>query len=80
MNCKKEDDFENEREVHICDGIDMGNMQYPTKGLVEKDLFRFPKEHQTTDLNRKSSLHIFTDVLKIISWTRAFKIFCLRCA
>ena len=39
MNGEKEDDFENEREVHICDGIDMGNMQYPTKGLVEKAFF-----------------------------------------
>ena len=27
----------------ICDGIDTGNMQYATKGLVEKDLFRVPK-------------------------------------
>ena len=43
MNGEKEDDFENEREVHTCDGIDMGNMQYPTKGLVEKDLFQVPK-------------------------------------
>ena len=28
---EQEDDFENKREVHICDGIDMGNMQYATK-------------------------------------------------
>ena len=37
-----EDDFEN-IEVHISDGIDMGNMQYPTKGMVGQDLFRVPK-------------------------------------
>ena len=43
LNGEKEVDFENKREVHICDGIDMGNMQYATKGLVEKDLFRVPK-------------------------------------
>ena len=40
---ENEDDFEDEREVHICDGIDMGNMQYPTKSMVEKDLFQVPK-------------------------------------
>ena len=28
-----EDNFGNVREVHISDGIDMGNMQYPTKGF-----------------------------------------------
>ena len=39
----QEDDFENKREVHICDGIDMGNMQYATKGMVEEDLFQVPK-------------------------------------
>ena len=43
MNGEEEDDFENNREVHICDGIGMGNMQYPTKGLVERDLFQVPK-------------------------------------
>ena len=40
---EQEDDFENKREVHICDGIDMGNMQYATKGMVEEDLFQVPK-------------------------------------
>ena len=39
---EKEDDFENECEVHICDGIDMGNMQYPTKGLVENSTLLYP--------------------------------------
>ena len=43
QSVKKEDDFENKREVHICDGIDMGNMQYATKGMVEEDLFQVPK-------------------------------------
>ena len=28
---------------HISDAIDMGNMQYPTKGLIGQDLFRVPK-------------------------------------
>ena len=36
VNGEEEDDFENNCEVHICDGIGMGNMQYPTKGLVER--------------------------------------------
>ena len=40
---EQEDDFENKREVHICAGIDMGNMQYATKGMVEEDLFQVPK-------------------------------------
>ena len=43
LNGEKEVDFEHKRKVHICDGIDTGNMQYATKGLVEKDLFRVPK-------------------------------------
>jgi len=38
-----EDDFENLREVHISDGIDMGNQQYQTKGLVAKEMFSVPK-------------------------------------
>ena len=37
------DDFEDVKEVHISDGIDMGNMQYPSKGLLERDLFNVPK-------------------------------------
>ena len=40
---ESEDDYETIREVHISDGIDMGNMQYPTKGLIGQDLFRVPK-------------------------------------
>ena len=40
---EQEDDFENKREVHICDGIDLGYMQYATKGMVEEDLFQVPK-------------------------------------
>ena len=43
LNGEKEVDFEHKRKVHICDAIDTGNMQYATKGLVEKDLFRVPK-------------------------------------
>ena len=31
--------YEIAREVHVSDGIDMGNMQYPTEGLVGQDLF-----------------------------------------
>ena len=37
---ESEEDFEDIKEVHICDGIDMGNMQYPSKGLLERDLFK----------------------------------------
>ena len=33
----------NIRELHISDGIYMGNMQYPTKGLLEIDFFRVSK-------------------------------------
>ena len=40
---ESEDDFEDVKEVHISDGIDMGNMQYPSKGLLERDLFKVPK-------------------------------------
>ena len=40
---ESEDDFEDVKEVHISDGIDMGNMQYPSKGLLERDLFNVPK-------------------------------------
>ena len=40
---ESEDDYETIRKVHISDGIDMGNMQYPTKGLIGQDLFRVPK-------------------------------------
>ena len=40
---ESEDDYETIREVHISDGIDMGNMQYPTKGLIGQDLLRVPK-------------------------------------
>ena len=34
---EQEDDFENKREVHICDGIDMGNMQYATHTYCDED-------------------------------------------
>ena len=40
---ESEEDFKDIKEVHICDGIDMGNMQYPSKGLLERDLFKVPK-------------------------------------
>ena len=40
---ESEDDFEDVKEVLISDRIDMGNMQYPSKGLLERDLFKVPK-------------------------------------
>ena len=40
---EKEEDFENIREVHITDGIDMGNMQNEKKGIVSKEMFEIPK-------------------------------------
>ena len=43
---ESEDDYETIREVHISDGIDMGNMQYPTKGLIGQDLFQVPTDHR----------------------------------
>ena len=39
---EKEEDFENIREVHITDGIDMGCMQNEKKGIVTKDMFKIP--------------------------------------
>ena len=36
---ESEDDFEDVKEVLISD---MGNMQYPSKGLLERDLFKVP--------------------------------------
>ena len=59
LNGDKEVDFENKREVHICYGIDMGNMQYATKGLVEKDLFRVPKV--PSDIFFHHRINIFGD-------------------
>ena len=56
---ENEDDFEDEREVHICDGIDMGNMQYPTKSMVEKDLFQVPKVPQVCIISICSLRHYF---------------------
>ena len=39
---EKEEDFENIREVHITDGIDMGCMQNEKKGIVTKEMFKIP--------------------------------------
>ena len=58
-NGEKEGDFENKRELHICDGMDMGNMQYATKGMVEKDLFRVPKVQSGIFLHHR--INIFDD-------------------
>ena len=40
---EKETDFENVKEVHVTDGIDMGCMQNENKGFVEKEIFRVPR-------------------------------------
>ena len=56
-NGEKEGDFENKRGLHICDGIDMGNMQYATKGMVEKDRLLFLKT-QNVDSEATPFLHV----------------------
>ena len=40
---EKETDFDNEIEVHVTDGIDMGCMQHENKGFVDKEIFRVPR-------------------------------------
>ena len=40
---ENEDDYENVRELHICDGIDMGCQENEAKGFVDEELFRVQK-------------------------------------
>ena len=40
---ENEDDFVDIKEVHICDGIDMGCQENSFKGFVDENMFKVPK-------------------------------------
>ena len=46
LNGEKEVDFEHKRKVHICDGIDTGNMQYATKGQTSTRVSNLEKSRE----------------------------------
>ena len=40
---ENEDDYKDVRELHICDGIDMGCQENEAKGFVDEELFCMQK-------------------------------------